>query len=155
MEEDPPNEREREREWRRIERERGRNRRERGREGKRRWERGGRGRRREREKQLHIWSTDSLTLVKSPAVSIALSILLTLSKYFTHLQLTNLSAVSIERASSIHEAASSKSPACYWIQWITQYYNAWKSFTLCKFKILFLINENGCTASSNLSFKNA
>ena len=54
-----------------------------------------------------------LTLVNSPAVSIALSILLTLNKYFTHLQLTNLSAVSIERASSIQRAASSRSPACY------------------------------------------
>ena len=53
------------------------------------------------------------TLVKRPAVSTALSISSTLKRYLTHLQLTYLSAVSSVLASSIHLAASFRSPACY------------------------------------------
>ena len=53
------------------------------------------------------------TLVKRPAVSTALSIWSTLKRYLTHLQLTYLSAVSSVLASSIHLAASFRSPACY------------------------------------------
>ena len=54
-----------------------------------------------------------LTRVNSPAVSMALSISFIRSRLFTHLQLTNLSAVSKVLASSIHLADSSRSPPCY------------------------------------------
>ena len=78
----------------------------------------GREREREREKDNHIMGLKQNnaychTLVKRPAVSTALSIWSTLKRYFTHLQLTYLSAVSSVLASSIHLAASFKSPACY------------------------------------------
>ena len=75
-------------------------------------------RERESEKDNHIMGLKQNnaychTLVKRPAVSTALSIWSTLKRYFTHLQLTYLSAVSSVLASSIHLAASFRSPACY------------------------------------------
>ena len=77
-------------------------------------------REREREREMLIFNSMAKkqqkcihTLVKRPAVSIALSIWSTLKRYLTHLQLTYLSAVSSVLASSIHLAASFRSPACY------------------------------------------